>query len=250
MPNNMAQIETTMSLSTPAAPGRHLVQWSNITEAMEKVLSVANFRSLVCVLLPNLPHPAGPLTDMEHLQECLPEQLLGSFNTITCSAAIPFLRHPPEALTAWRPWLAPGGTLAFNAFVAPALEDFALFREVAVKFGFQKPVDPCEGLGSELLVTEALQAAGYHSIQVVAEEKRRLMPAESPAEYAEKMWLLSLNNNPFVALEDEQQHEGHLEEFHQGYVAAVQDGLVKSGRFQAGHVTNCYTVLHIVAHQQ
>jgi SAM-dependent methyltransferase len=67
--------------------------------------------------------------DMEDLTACLPARWVGSFDAITCSSAVPFLRRPRETLAGWRAWLArPHGVLAFNAFAPPALEDFSTFR--------------------------------------------------------------------------------------------------------------------------
>lgn len=107
--------------------------------------------------------------DIEDLPSCLPRGWLGSFDAITCSAAIPFLRHPPAALAAWRAWLKqPGGRLAFNAFVPPALEDFGTFRQLLAEAGVAEVPEPCEVLGSVEAVTSALKAAGYTQVQVGA----------------------------------------------------------------------------------
>ncbi len=55
-----------------------------------------------------------------------------SFDIITCSAAMPFVRHIPAALEAWKGWLRPGGRLAFNSWRAPpgAMVDYGTFIQV------------------------------------------------------------------------------------------------------------------------
>lgn len=105
--------------------------------------------------------------DIEDLQICLQPDWLGSFDAITCSAATPFLRDPPAALAAWRAWLKqPGGQLAFNTFVPPALEDFGTFRRLLAEAGVAEVPEPFEALGSVEAVTSALKAAGYSHVQV------------------------------------------------------------------------------------
>jgi SAM-dependent methyltransferase len=106
------------------------------------------------------------LGDMEHLDSCLPAEWLGSFTAITCSAAVPFLQHPTATFASWRDWLKqPGGKLALNAFVPPAVEDYGTFVRLAEQFGFPAEFDPSEVLGSTERVTAALKQAGYINIQ-------------------------------------------------------------------------------------
>jgi ubiquinone/menaquinone biosynthesis C-methylase UbiE len=106
------------------------------------------------------------LGDIEQLHTFLPADWLGSFTASTCSAAVPFLRNPTAALASWRAWLKqPGGKLAFNAFVPPAIEDYGTFVRLAEKYGYPPEFDPSEVLGSTERVTAALREAGYSHIQ-------------------------------------------------------------------------------------
>lgn len=186
--------------------------------------------------------------DMEKLEACLPQDWLASFDAVTCSAAVPFLRDPLAALNTWRRWLAPGsGKLAFNTFTPPAIEEFGLFRKMAAECGFPEEVDPCDALGSEELVKEAMQAANYVTVEVIAEQKERLMPAASPEAHAEKIWQVALNNNPFSTLRPEGQQQA-LEAFHDAFIAAAVQELKSSGRFDAQQqqVLNRYTMLRVL----
>lgn len=106
------------------------------------------------------------LGDIEQLHSCLPAEWLHSFSAITCSAAVPFLQQPTAALASWRHWLQqPGGKLAFNAFVPPAIEDYGTFIRLAGECAFPAEFDPSEVLGSTERVTAALTEAGYSRIQ-------------------------------------------------------------------------------------
>lgn len=115
------------------------------------------------------------------------------------------------------------------------------YRRLAAQYGFANVTEPCDGLGSEQLVTDAMQAAGYVSIEVVAEQKKRLMPAASPKDHAETIWHIALHRNPFSALPGDE-----MQELHDAYIAAAVRELNSSGRFNAEkkHVVNHYTVLY------
>lgn len=105
--------------------------------------------------------------NIEQLDSCLPDDWQGSFDAITCSAAVPFLQDPAAAFQQWRYWLKPhSGRLVFNAFVAPAVEDFGTFVKLARQYGLPHETDPCENLGSVELVSAVLQNAGYLNVEV------------------------------------------------------------------------------------
>lgn len=108
--------------------------------------------------------------DIQDLPACLPEERQGWFDVITCSGASPFLQDPVATLKHWKKWLKSGsGRLVFNAFAAPAVEDYRIFVELALKYGLQNESDPFEKLGSIERVTSALQDAGYQKIEVSCE---------------------------------------------------------------------------------
>lgn len=192
--------------------------------------------------------------NIESLEEALDlGRLGGSFDAITCSAASPFLQRPRETFAAWRRWLRPGsGRLAFNAFVAPAMEEHGLFVRMAREAGAEQEIDPCEALGSEAAVRDALTCAGYSSMQIIPEARTRWMPAASPMTHAENIWRMSINNNPFRAPEDLEASLGGpeaLEAFKTEFLAAAVEAVESCGRFDAasGRVVNAYSMLHVMA---
>ena len=191
--------------------------------------------------------------DMEQLSSCLPGAWMGTFDVMTCSAAVPFLRDPQAALAGWRGWLRQGGRLVFNAFVPPAIEDFGTFLNLAPQFGYYGECDPCDLLGSVELVTEAVTAAGYSSVKVVSEDKERWMAAGSVEEHAERIWRMALTANPFRVNGNTgvEQASGSEEwrAFHEAFVAAVVGDVMANGRWdeKEKRVLNKYTVLHVLA---
>lgn len=190
------------------------------------------------------------LGDIEQLHSCLPAEWLHSFSAITCSAAVPFLQQPTAALASWRHWLQqPGGKLAFNAFVPPAIEDYGTFIRLAGECAFPAEFDPSEVLGSTERVTAALTEAGYSRIQVTPEAKERWMPAASPEAHAAAIWNMALHRNVFRGPEQLQQQPQQLQALQDAYMAAVVEDVVASGRWDATgqRVLSRFTVLHVLA---
>eukprot|EP00879_Flechtneria_rotunda_P004233 GHRR01004481.1.p1 GENE.GHRR01004481.1~~GHRR01004481.1.p1 ORF type:complete len:347 (+),score=117.46 GHRR01004481.1:307-1347(+) len=188
--------------------------------------------------------------NMEHLAQYLPAEWANTFDAITCSAAVPFLWDPHKALADWRGWLKqPGGVLAFNAFVPPALEDFGMYVKLAADFGFTNVVDPCAALGSVELLQSALKTAGYKSIEVTPEAKERWYNAPSIDAYAEQMWGVSLNNNPFIDPCDLQRQPDKLQTLHDAYITAVTEDITTNDRYdkEGQRVLSRYTMLHVLA---
>lgn len=104
------------------------------------------------------------LGDIEQLDSCLESSYKGSYDVITCSAAVPFLRDYLATFKDWKLWLKSSGRTVFNTFESPP--DFQTFVRLAKEFGLSDERDPSELLGSEQRIRDFLSLAGFHDIQV------------------------------------------------------------------------------------
>lgn len=170
----------------------------------------------------------------------------GSFHVVSCSAALPFIRDIPGALRRWRAWLHPTeGRLVFNGFVAPAVEDFGTFIEVAARHGLDI-ADPCARVGTKALVEAACAAAGFSSVDVREEPRQRWHAAASAQEHADKMYAFSAQANPFSPVDETVLPAPALAAFR---ADALSEIARRAGpRFEAGRgVRSSTTILHVLA---
>ena len=132
----------------------------------------------------------------------LPQFAAGSFDVVTCATALIYIPVAP-GLREWHRLLRPDGLVAFSTMEAGSPLAARLFRECAAEYGLALE-DPCAPLGTPAACREALEAAGFHLVDVRAE------PTEFSPRDLEKAWESNLRaetHQPVTELPDAQLRE-------------------------------------------
>ncbi|KAK9816432.1 hypothetical protein WJX72_000139 [[Myrmecia] bisecta] len=172
------------------------------------------------------------------------ELAAGSFDVITCSSAIIYLQDVHAALVKVRSWLKPGGRLVFNTPQEPCVQATAMFYSLVADMYNVHLADATAPLATPGKAEQALQTAGYASVQVTTTDEVILAPGLHPEAYSHRMWrTMTSASSPFTPIHEVLTAE-QIDQLQPAFLAATTK--LAEGMQTANGIENPYVMLWVV----